>query len=204
MKNTKLLTVALAICSLLLFVGLFPVHGEAQIYESVVRLHVLANSDSEEDQSLKLEVRDAVLEYTAPLLSDCPDRETAIAILKEQEEDLVRVAEARLRELGAENTVTVTLGEEEYPARSYDGICFPAGKYVSLQIKIGEAEGKNWWCCLFPALCFGGASVGDDEAEEAFVEVGLTPSQYKIITETERPVYRIRFKLLELLRGLWE
>lgn len=204
MKNTKLLTAALALCALLLFVGLFPVHGEAEIYDAVVRLHVLANSDSDQDQALKLEVRDAVLEYTSPLLSDCRDREGAVAILTAHTEEIARIAEERLRELGAENTVTVTLGREKYPERSYDGICFPSGEYLSLQVRIGEAEGKNWWCCLFPSLCLSGAAVSDDEAEEAFVEVGLTPPQYKIITETERPVYKIRFKLLELLSGLWE
>ena len=114
------------------------------------------------------------------------------------------MAEARLRERGAENAVEVTLGKEEYPERSYDGICFPSGEYLSLQVKIGEAEGKNWWCCLFPALCLGNAAVSDEEAEGAFIEVGLTPPQYKIITETERPVYRIRFKILEILRGIWD
>ncbi len=77
-------------------------------------------------------------------------------------------------------------------------VYFPAGEYVSLQIRIGSGEGKNWWCCLFPPLCLGAAS-SSTTAEDAFISVGLTPSQYQIITETERPVYRVRFKILELL-----
>lgn len=203
MKNTKLLTATLALFALLLFLGLFPVHGEEEIYDTVVRLHVLANSDGEEDQALKLAVRDAVLAYTAPLLSDCRDQEAAAEILEGHLGEIEEVAEARLREAGAENAVTVTLGEEEYPRRSYDGVCFPSGEYLSLQVRIGEAEGRNWWCCLFPALCLGNATVTDGEAEEAFVEVGLTPMQYRIITESEKPIYRIRFKLLEILDSLW-
>lgn len=204
MKQATILTFTLVLFSLLLFLGLMPVHGEEEIYESVVRLHVLANSDGEEDQALKLEVRDAVLAYTAPLLAECRERDEAEALLLEHLDGIREVAEARLRERGAENAVEVTLGEEEYPERSYDGICFPSGEYLSLQVKIGEAEGKNWWCCLFPALCLGNAAVSDEEAEGAFIEVGLTPPQYKIITETERPVYRIRFKILEILRGIWD
>lgn len=203
MKNTRLLTVTLVLFALLLFLGLFPVHGEEKIYDTVVRLHVLANSDGEEDQALKLAVRDAVLAYTAPLLSDCRDQEAAAEILEGHLGEIEDVAEARLREAGAENAVTVTLGAEEYPRRSYDGVCFPSGEYLSLQVRIGEAKGRNWWCCLFPALCLGNAAVTDGEAEEAFVEVGLTPTQYRIITESEKPVYRIRFKLLEILGSLW-
>ena len=95
--------------------------------------------------------------------------------------------------------VAVTLGEEEYPTRNYENFCFPAGPYLSLRICIGDAAGQNWWCCVFPPLCLGAASKTD--AEEDFVEVGLTPQQYKIITESERPVYRVRFKLLEVFQS---
>ena len=93
----------------------------------------------------------------------------------------------------------MVLGEEDYPRRSYDSFCFPAGTYTSLRLCIGNAEGQNWWCCLFPPLCLGSSTVSPEGAEDAFLEVGLTPDQYKIITETEKPVYRVRFKLLELL-----
>ena len=89
---------------------------------------------------------------------------------------------------------------EEYPERSYDSVCFPSGEYLSLRVCIGEAEGQNWWCCLFPPLCLGASSVSSKQAEDSFISVGLTPSQYKIITETDKPVYKIRFKLLELFR----
>ena len=194
----RILTLSVIFAMLLLAVGLLPVHGEEEIYDKVVRLHVLANSDSEEDQALKLKVRDAVLEAAEPILTDCTTQDAAVECLREHTAVLVEAAERVIAQEGYDYPVTLTLGEEEYPRRDYDSFCFPAGTYVSLRIGIGEAEGQNWWCCLFPRLCLGAASVSTKEAEEACVSVGLLPSQYKIITESTRPVYRVRFKLLEL------
>ena len=194
----RLVIAFVAICVVLMVIGLLPVHGEEEIYDTVVRLHVLANSDSEEDQALKLKVRDAVLEAAEPILTDCTTQDEAVECLREHTAVLVEAAERVIAQEGYDYPVTLTLGEEEYPRRDYDSFCFPAGTYVSLRIGIGEAEGQNWWCCLFPRLCLGAASVSTKEAEEACVSVGLLPSQYKIITESTRPVYRVRFKLLEL------
>ena len=91
-------------------------------------------------------------------------------------------------------SVEIELGEEEYPTKNYESCCFPAGEYLSLKVKIGKAEGKNWWCVLFPPMCLGAASEC-----EAIAEVGLTDTQYAIITETDSPKYKIRFKLLEAI-----
>ncbi len=198
----RILIVTLVLCSALLFVGLLPVHGEAEIYDTVVRLHVLANSDSDEDQALKLCVRDAVLEVTSPLLADCTSQEEAKELLLAHTEDITAAAEAVIASAGRSDAVTVLLDMEEYPERTYDSFCFPSGSYLSLRVCIGEAEGKNWWCCLFPPLCLGASTVSQDDAEDAFISVGFTPSQYKIITDSSQPVYRVRFKLLELLQGL--
>ncbi len=194
----RLLSAALAVCAVLLFVGLMPIRGEAEIYDTVVRLHVLANSDSEEDQALKLQVRDAVLSVTSPLLADCKTQDEAKAVLEANTPAIRSAAEQALKRLGRSDSVTVLLGIEAYPERDYDSFCFPSGNYLSLRVCIGEAEGKNWWCCLFPPLCLGASTVSTEEAEDAFISVGLTPSQYKIITETDKPVYRIRFRILEL------
>ncbi|MBE6590125.1 MAG: stage II sporulation protein R [Ruminococcaceae bacterium] len=196
--HKKLLTVSLALTALLLFIGLMPVHGEEAIYHSTVRLHVIAASDSEEDQSIKLEVRDAILALTNPLLADCASQKEAVARLEANKESLKEAARAVLTRAGREDAVEILLGTEEYPTRSYDAFCFPAGEYVSLRVLIGSGEGKNWWCCLFPPLCLGAATVSRQNAEDACISVGLTPSQYQIITESDRPVYRVRFKLLEL------
>ena len=197
----RLLIALLCLASLLLFVGVMPIHGEAEIYDSVIRLHVLANSDSDEDQTLKLKVRDEILEITAPLLADCTDKDQARDLLESRCEELETAARRVIEEQGYDYPVNIQFDEERYPTRTYDSFCFPAGEYLSMRVCIGQAEGQNWWCCLFPPLCLGASTVPEEDAEEAFVDVGLTPSQYKVITQSEKPVYKVRFKLLELLRG---
>ncbi len=196
----KLLITFFILTATLLFIGLMPVRGESEIYDSVIRLHVLANSDSEEDQALKLQVRDAVLEVTVPLLSDCSDRETAKRLLEEHMKELQTAAEGVIAQAGRSDPIAIRFGEEAYPERTYDSLSFPSGSYLSLRVCIGDAEGQNWWCCLFPPLCLGTSTVPTEQAEDSFVAVGLSPSQYKIITETDKPVYKVRFKILEIFR----
>ena len=194
----KLAGSALIVTAALLFAGLMPGHGDEKIYDSVIRLHVLANSDAAEDQALKLAVRDAVLEVTVPLLEDCTDRAEAAALLESSMGDIQTAAERVIADAGRTDSVALLLNEESYPEKNYDSFCFPSGTYLSLRVCIGEAAGQNWWCCLFPPLCLGAATVPADKAEDSFLQVGLTPDQYKIITETDSPGYKIRFKLLEL------
>jgi stage II sporulation protein R len=116
---------------------------------------------------------------------------------------LEKAAEDVLRERGCERDVSVALGQEDYPTRDYEGFCFPAGEYLSLRVMIGKAEGRNWWCVLFPSLCLSVADGGSaEQLEEAFVAVGLTPEQYRVITESdENTTYRLRFKVLEILEA---
>lgn len=193
MKKILMLVAVFALC--LIALNFLPVHGEEAVYDSVIRLHVIAASDSERDQALKLKVRDAVLSELAALSEGCLSKEEAEKALSAQ---LERVRETALETLSAEGCdyrVSVTLGKEKYPHKSYEGVCFPAGEYTSLRIVIGEGEGKNWWCVLFPQLCLAGAK----NAEAAFVEVGLTPEQYRVITETDEPKYKLRFKIIDII-----
>ncbi len=205
MKRLAILCTALLLGTLLL--SLLPTHGEEVIYDSVIRLHVLANSDSEADQADKLAVRDAILPLAAEQLKGCTSREEAAERLQAITPTLTSAAEETLRARGAKNTaVAVTLSAEQYPTRGYDGFCFPAGEYLSFRVMLGDAAGQNWWCVLFPSLCLSVARGGDaEQMEEAFVAVGLTPEQYRVITESDTsPTYRARFKLLEILAGLKE
>lgn len=195
----RILTLSLVAALLLLMAGLLPIHGEEEIYNKVVRLHVLANSDSEEDQAVKLAVRDSLLQVTVPLLQDCRTKEEAVACLEENRSLLTEIAQNTLREQGFDDVVSIQMGVESYPTRTYDSLCFPAGEYISMRVELGEAEGQNWWCCLFPPMCLGAATVSEKKAEDACIAVGFTPTQYKIITESDQPVYRARFKVLELL-----
>lgn len=198
MKKIILLVCVLVLC--IAVSGILPIHGEEKIYDSVVRLHVLANSDSEEDQALKLKVRDAVLSYTSPLVIDSESREEAESILRSELDGIREAAERVIDENGYDYPVEVTLDVEEYPTRNYESMSFPSGKYVSLRVLIGESKGKNWWCVLFPPLCLS-AATEKNKNEEAFVAVGLTSDQYKIITETNEPKYKLRFKLLETIEN---
>lgn len=188
-------------CMLLLTAFLIlPVHGEAGIYDNVIRLHVLAESDSAEDQANKLLVRDAVLRESEGLLEGAENRAEAQEILQAALPALERAAEAALLEAGAPNEVTASLTRERYPRRSYEAVALPAGEYFSLQVKIGNAEGQNWWCVLFPPMCLSAASV---ERESACLAAGLTDEQYRLITQSEGGTYRLRFKILEVAEALF-
>lgn len=182
----------------LMALSFLPVHGEREVYDTVVRLHVLANSDSEADQALKLKVRDAVLTVSAPLVEDCTTQAQAVEALSAHLTELESAARAVISSEGYDYPVTVRLGEEDYPTRAYESCAFPAGTYVSLRVLIGSGEGQNWWCCLFPPLCLSAATAKQDN-EDAFIQVGLTKDQYGIITETGKTKYKVRFKLLEVL-----
>ena len=201
MKKTVLCLLALVL--LVSAVSVLPIHGEAVIYDSVIRLHVLANSDSEEDQNLKLAVRDAVLAEARVLLADVKTRDAAEAVLAGASDTLQKAAEGVVASAGFDYPVRVTLGAEEYPTRRYENLAFPAGEYLSLRVLIGEAEGENWWCVLFPPLCLS-AATAKEEAETAFLAAGLTDEQYRIITDNDSPKYRLRFKILEVAKELFD
>jgi stage II sporulation protein R len=196
--------IVLGLLSLLICLGAMylPVHGEEDVYDAVIRLHVLANSDSDEDQALKMQVRDAVLTRATEALEGCADRSEAAERLTRIIPSLTAAAEETLRLEGCNDSVCVTLSTEQYPTRNYQSFCFPAGEYLSLRVMIGEAEGQNFWCVLFPPLCMTAATVSKETAEEEFIAVGLTPNQYGIITETQNTKYKLRFKLLETLQAL--
>ena len=197
MKKTFYLFFTLFI--LIMLIGLLPIHGESELYDNVLRLHVLANSDSYADQELKLKVRDSVISEVGTMVSDCKSFDEAREVLS-SEENLAKIKSAAERTVASEGysyPVSISLGEEDYPRKNYESLCFPSGNYTSLRVCIGDAEGKNWWCVLFPQLCLGAATAKNNE--EAFIEAGFTPDQYRIVTETEKPQYEVKFKLLEII-----
>lgn len=183
---------------------ILPIHGEAEIYDNVIRLHVLANSDSEEDQALKLAVRDAVLEKTKTIFKNVDSKEEAEGVLRQNLPVIEQAARDALRAEGAENAVTVELGQESYPTREYERLAFPAGEYLSLRVMIGEADGKNWWCVLFPPLCLTAATAqSEQETETICLSAGLTGEQYRMIADTDETKYKLRFKILEVAEELF-
>lgn len=204
-STTKLLICTFIILAVALVAGLFPVHGEEEIYDTVVRLHVLANSDSEADQELKLKVRDRVIELVSPAVENCSSQSEAIEAISSIMGDIELAAEEVVIAEGYDYDVSLLIGEEYYPTKTYETCAFPEGEYVSLRVCIGDAEGQNWWCCLFPPLCLSAASEsGEKSNEEAFISVGLTGDQYKLITESDKPQYKIRFKILETVQRFFK
>ena len=191
MKKSVLILLS-ALLLLIALLSILPIHSESLIYDEVLRLHVIANSDSDADQELKLLVRDAILEETQKILKNAKSREEAEKIISENSALLENIALETVRKNQFDYPVTLELGREKYPTKNYESCAFPSGEYLSLRIKIGEASGENWWCVLFPPLCLSAATDKD-----AFTSVGITDSQYQIITETDNPKYKIRFKLLE-------
>ena len=175
------------------------------VYASVFRLHIRANSDSDEDQETKLAVRDALLPFTAELFADCKGLSDAINVAKTESHAILSHINSTLSTLGADYGARISIGKEEFPERNYGGEVYPAGEYTALIVSLGEGEGQNWWCVLFPSLCLSAVK----GAEES-IEVGLTPEQYRTITESGEkeaapaPKYRLKFRFLELIEELFE
>lgn len=165
--------------------------------ENVIRLHVVAASDSEEDQQIKLQVRDALIETLQPGMDGLADADAAKEYLMSRLEDLQETANRILTEAGSEDQATVTLAKEAFSTRDYDTFSLPAGVYESLRVTIGQEEGKNWWCVVFPSLCLPATSEGfEDAAAGAGFQDGLTN------TLQQEDGYEIRFFFLDCLGWL--
>ncbi len=165
--------------------------------ENVVRLHVVADSDEEADQAVKLRVRDAVTAYLEPILAALPDAEAAKAWLRENLEAIQAVANQALAESGVSDTAVVGLAREAFGTRHYDSFSLPAGVYDALRITIGEGQGQNWWCVVFPQLCFSATQAGlEDTTAGAGFSDPLTGA-----LEGEQP-YQVRFFFLDCLGWL--
>lgn len=199
MKVKIILSLCAAFLVSFTVLSVLPINGEEQIYNDMIRLHVIANSDSATDQNLKLKVRDAVLDVMEKE-DFTKDKDTAEAFLGAQSEMLMIAAENVVREEGYSYPVKIRLGIEDYPERHYDGFVLPAGKYTSLRIIIGSGKGHNWWCVLYPPLC----RTASESREDVFIAAGFSDEQYKIITETGNTKYKVKFKILEILEELFE
>lgn len=166
---------------------------------AVFRLHVLANSNSEEDQNLKLKVRDSLLNYMNGLCLNCSTKQEAISIANEHKDDFQKIAEQTIKENGYDYTAKINIDNFYFPTKNYGDISLPAGYYDALRVEIGEAKGKNWWCVMFPSLCFIDVSSGvvDDNAKENLQD-NLQKESYDIISDSKKPDIKLKFKLIEV------
>ncbi|WP_458407046.1 stage II sporulation protein R [Anaerotignum sp.] len=170
------------------------------IAAKVVRFHVLANSDSEADQKLKLAVRDKVLQEYGDLLTECESKEETLLALEKAQQKICETAAEEVAEKGYDYPVRVSIVREEFPFKKYDELIFPAGVYDALRIEIGAAEGQNWWCVLYPQMCFVDAAWGySTEESHRKLENTLTEEEFLIVSalEQEELTPKIKLKILE-------
>lgn len=160
---------------------------QKELAEEVFRFHVLANSDSEKDQALKMQVKEAVISYMKEELPHSDSVETTKAWALSNTEEIEELAEQVIYEAGYDYPVKAEVTTCDFPDKTYGDITFPAGKYEALRIEIGEAEGQNWWCVLYPNLCFINAvhAVVPDEGKNELKEV-LEEDTYEMVTATTR------------------
>lgn len=170
----------------------------SDLAESVFRLHVIANSDSKEDQELKYKVRDSLINYMNSLCKDCQTKAESVEIAKEHLSDFQKIAEKTIKENGYNYSVNVSIGNFEFPTKTYGDISLPAGYYDALRVQIGEAKGQNWWCVMFPPLCFINVTSGvvPDESKEELQE-NMSEEDYAIISDNDSTEIKFKFKILE-------
>lgn len=164
------------------------------VRNNVVRLHILADSDCDADQRVKLLVRDALLESGAEIFSGTASADNASKSLEKEKAKLIEVAETVLRENGFDYGVTINLEREYYATRTYENYTLPAGEYLSLKVVLGKGEGHNWWCVMFPPLCLPAASASAD------IDAILGADGAKLIQSN--PKYEMRFKIVEVFENV--
>ena len=215
MKKIKMRIIGLSILliSTLFFSGMY-IYGEVKdiakvskgYKDKLIRFHVLANSDSDEDQELKLKVRDEIIKYLQPMLKQSKSLEQSEQIILSESENIKNIGENIIKENGYTYEVEVKLEYNNFPAKQYSNIVLPAGEYKALRILIGEAKGKNWWCVMFPPLCFVDENNGviDKETDEKLRSV-LTEEEYNLIAEDnieKTKDVKMKFKIVEIIEAL--
>ena len=168
----------------------------ADISSSVVRFHVIANSDTDVDQSLKLKVRDEIIYYLEPVLKNADNVEETKRLIKNNIDKIEEEAQKIVKKYGYTYSVTAAFGNFDFPAKAYENAQFPKGKYDALKIVIGKGEGQNWWCVLYPQLCFDYSQKGvlSKESETKLKNV-LTYDEYNMITS--KSDFNLKFKIVE-------
>ena len=201
-KNSKIGIILILSILLFLYTTIYAISYaqviSSDISNSVFRLHVIANSDSEQDQSLKYKVRDNLIKYMNNICKECSTKQESINMVTLHQEEFKQVAVETIKNEGYSYNVNIEIGNFEFPTKQYGDISLPAGFYDALKVEIGEAKGKNWWCVMFPSLCFVDISNGivPEESKEDLQNV-LTDEEYSIISDKSNYGMKFKFKLLE-------
>ncbi len=200
MKKLKIAFLLIVLFSIFIFINAYNyvVAISDNLYNSVFRLHVIANSNSKEDQELKYIVRDNLINYMNEKCKRLSSKEDVIQYTKNNLTEIKQIVEKTIKENGYSYPVIVEIGNFEIPTKKYGDISFPEGYYDALRVKIGKANGQNWWCVMFPPLCFVDSTTGivPDSSKQELKET-LSEENYRIISESENSDITIKFKLIE-------
>lgn len=203
MKNYKKILMIFILFLTYFLISLFSYSNavSSSLSENVFRLHVIANSDSKEDQDLKYKVRDNLIKYMNSISKDVSIKEDAIKLANENIDNFYNIAKNTILENGFNYDVNIEIGNFDFPTKTYGDISLPAGFYDALRVKIGEAKGKNWWCVMFPSLCFVDISNGivPEESKES-LQANLNYEDYNLISSDDAE-YKLKFKLVELFEN---
>lgn len=200
MKKLKFTFILLSLLVTFIFISIssYARTVSENISNNFFRLHILANSDSEEDQSLKLKVRDNIIEYMNSLTFAGLSKDEVISLTKENLSKFKEIAERTIENEGYDYPVSLEIGNFYFPTKIYGNISLPSGYYDALKIDIGEAKGKNWWCSLFPPLCFVDISAGViDESSENDLKENLSDEEFAIITSDSETI-KFKFRIVEM------
>jgi len=200
MKNHQLKRIEIALLLALavtLAWGAWSLQRQDQLERKMIRLHVIANSDTDADQALKLQVRDRVLAQATAILRSSADMDQARTRLEHALPELETIAAQEIARQGWDYPVSARLERTEFPFKAYDGFALPAGEYTALRVVIGEGRGQNWWCVVFPPLCTAAAT----DLPETAIAAGLDEEDVSLITE-EDSGYVLKFRSLELWESL--
>ncbi len=193
-------------CIIALCVGLFvsfslTIYADSlqkEVAQNVLRLHVLANSDSAADQDLKLSVRDRLLAESGTLFAACKTREESCALFLREKKRLEKVAAEEISSHGFSYPVRLSLEKTYFPTKYYGDIALPAGEYDAVRVEIGEAQGENWWCVMFPPLCFVDGSISEDSTAQLVRAVGENAA---VLTPAASDTVKIRFKMADFFQS---
>ena len=207
LKNSKVKMVI--ILSFLLFIYItvcafsYAQNISTDIANNVFRLHVLANSDSEEDQNLKYLVRDALIDYMNSVSKNSNSKDEAISIAYQHKSDFYKIAKKVINDNGYDYNVNISIGNFTFPTKNYGDISLPAGYYDALKVEIGNASGQNWWCVMFPPLCFVDISTGivPEDSKET-IKDSLHTEEYNLINNAQTADVKFKFKLLEFFQNI--
>lgn len=204
-SNLKRFLVLIILFSIYVFICVFSYVNavSANISSSVFRLHVIANSDSAEDQNLKYLVRDALIDYMNSVSKNSNSKDEAISIAYQHKSDFYKIAKKVINDNGYDYNVNISIGNFAFPTKNYGDISLPAGYYDALKVEIGNASGQNWWCVMFPPLCFVDISTGivPEDSKET-IKDSLHTEEYNLINNAQTADVKFKFKLLEFFQNI--